>query len=236
MSALVCPCRHGSHDDIFNVSERSRSEPLVQHHRVTKTAEPRRMPGKSAPGRACLRDPASLSRPPARASHALSRRARPPPGHSAGAHLPTHACSALIRVCCACRLPTLDVHWWEYLLQYFQNRKYCKYCFEHSQYLQYFHLQIPGICSENRVFAQHLLRNGRTACGLLSFPSFFTQGRSTGSPLALAPSPSSHTRMTKPHAQPRLPERAPHDDSRAAACTCATYLSEKASGHGGPAG
>ena len=76
---------------------------------VTKTAEPRRMPGKSAPGRACLRDPASLSRPPARASHALSRRARPPPGHSAGAHLPTHACSALIRVCCACRLPTLDV-------------------------------------------------------------------------------------------------------------------------------
>ena len=129
-----------------------------------------------------------------------------------------------------------SVHWWEYLLQYFQNRKYCKYCFEHSQYLQYFHLQIPGICSENRVFAQHLLRNGRTACGLLSFPSFFTQGRSTGSPLALAPSPSSHTRMTKPHAQPRLPERAPHDDSRAAACTCATYLSEKASGHGGPAG
>ena len=67
------------------------------------------MPGKSAPGRACLRDPASLSRPPARASHALSRRARPPPGHSASAHLPTHACSALIRVCCACRLPTLDV-------------------------------------------------------------------------------------------------------------------------------
>ena len=109
MSALVCPCRHGSHDDIFNVSERSRSEPLVHNTTVTKTAEPRRMPGKSAPGRACLRDPASLSRPPARASHALSRRARPPPGHSAGAHLPTHACSALIRVCCACRLPTLNV-------------------------------------------------------------------------------------------------------------------------------
>ena len=143
------------------------------------------------------------------------------------------------------------------MLQYFQDRKYCKYCFEHSQYLQYFHLQIPGICSENcsenRVFAQHLLRNGRTGGGFSLFYDFTFGDRTfyAGSPVPSRPlTPLSHhthtacactsTRQTTTeqlhaHAPQYVRER-PRQTCRRAACDAQRTLGPRSPGpHTAPA-